>query len=392
MTNLPAHLQNRQQSLVGRAADGMGGLLPPHISDKGNRFTFIDAAGNRRPHEHLTLDVIIADITDVMCKMFYEYGYEEGSNDPPTCWSANGVGPSVDALKPQAQTCAACPNNVRGSATSEVSGKAIKACRDEKYLAVVAQPFPDMRWRVVVKPGSFKNWAAYTKVLADRGVDLPWVVTRLGFEGTGRLTFSLLENGWTPPALLDAIERERGSHAYDALVGRNDRPRQGALPAPIGTVQRLPDGTSLRIDPSADGPQQSFQPSPPPAAGFGAAPSAGSQSTSTGFAGAPTQAQASPATATAAASPSEPQRRKRRTRAEMESARQGQGQAPSAGPAQAPFPTGEPAQAAFGGAPPAGAAFGAAPPAPNGGFGIQAGQEPGAELRQMLDNTFGKAP
>ena len=32
MTQLPAHLQNRQQSLVGRAADGMGGLLPPHIS------------------------------------------------------------------------------------------------------------------------------------------------------------------------------------------------------------------------------------------------------------------------------------------------------------------------------------------------------------------------
>ena len=53
-----------------------------------------------------------------------------------------------------------------------------------------------------------------------------------------------------------------------------------------------------------------------------------------------------------------------------------------------PYPGG----AAFGGAPPAGAAFGTAPPAPNGGFGgIQAGQEPGAELKQMLDNTFGKA-
>ena len=389
MTQLPAHLQNRQQSLVGRAADGMGGLLPPHISIKDNRFTFVDAAAHRRVHEQITLDVIVADLSDHMCKRFYKYDYEPGADDPPTCWSANGVGPSVDAIEPQAPTCAACPNNVRGSATSNISGKAIKACRDERFLAVVASPFPDMRWQMVLTPGSFKNWAAYTKVLADRGVDLPWVVTKLGFERQGVLSFSLLENGWTPPPLLEQIERERGSHAYDALVGRNDRPRQGALPAPIGTVQRLPDGTSLRIDPSADGPQQSFQPSPPPAAGFGAAPSAGSQSTSTGFAGAPTQAQASPATATAAASPSEPQRRKRRTRAEMEAARQGQ--AAPAGPAQAPFPTGEPAQAAFGGAPPAGAAFGTAPPAPNGGFGIQAGQEPGAELKQMLDNTFGKA-
>ena len=384
-TQLPAHLQNRAQSLITHAADGMGGLLPPHISIKDNRFTFVDGAGNRRIHEQIALDVIVADLSEHMNKRFYKYDYEPGADDPPTCWSANGLGPSIDAIEPQATTCAACPNNVRGSATSNISGKAIKACRDEKWLAVVASPFPDMRWQFILTPGSFKNWAAYVKVLADRGVDPSWVVTRLGFERQGVLSFSLLENGWTPPAILDAIERERGSHAYDALVGRNDRPRQGALPAPVGA------------------PQQSFQPSPPPATGFGGAPNAGFPST--GQETAPTQGGQSAQGASPSSPPQagEPQRRKRRTRAEMEAARAGQA-APAAGPAQAPFPTGEPAQAAFGGAPPAGAAFGTAPPAgaafggappaaaANGGFGIQAGQEPSAELRQMLDSTFGAAP
>jgi len=390
VTQLPAHLQNRQQSLITHAADGMGGLLPPHISIKDNRFTFVDGAGNRRTHEQITLDVIVADLSEHMNKRFYKYDYEPGADDPPTCWSANGVGPSIDAIEPQAPTCAACPNNVRGSATSNISGKAIKACRDEKWLAVVASPFPDMRWQFILTPGSFKNWAAYVKVLADRGVDPSWVVTRLGFERQGVLSFSLLENGWTPPVILDAIERERGSHAYDALVGRNDRPRQGALPAP---KQTEPTYENPR-------PQQSFQPSPPPATGFGGAPNAGFPST--GQATAPTQGGQSAPGASPSNPPAagEPQRRKRRTRAEMEAARAGQ---PAVG-GQAPFPTGEPAQAAFGGAPPPAAAFGAAPPpaaafggtppaaAANGGFGIQAGQEPSAELRQMLDNTFGKAP
>ena len=106
-TQLPAHLQNRAQSLITHAADGMGGLLPPHISIKDNRFTFVDGAGYRRTHEQITLDVIVCDLSEHMNKRFYEYDYEPGADDPPTCWSANGVGPSIDAIEPQASTCAA---------------------------------------------------------------------------------------------------------------------------------------------------------------------------------------------------------------------------------------------------------------------------------------------
>ena len=45
---LPAYLQNRQsQGVAARATAGMGGILPPHISIKGNQYTLVDAAGNK---------------------------------------------------------------------------------------------------------------------------------------------------------------------------------------------------------------------------------------------------------------------------------------------------------------------------------------------------------
>src|SRR6202007_2206683 len=110
----------------------------------------VDAAGNRRQHvqmgevavangkqQAMVLDFLVADVADHPCKMYFANpDWTPDSNDPPDCWSANGTGPSIEAINPQSPTCAACPQNVRGSRISKMSGASIKACRDEVWMAV----------------------------------------------------------------------------------------------------------------------------------------------------------------------------------------------------------------------------------------------------------------
>jgi hypothetical protein len=181
VTQLPAHLANRQRrNLTEKAVAGLGSLLPPHISIQGNTFTLIDAGGAEKP-AGATLDAIILDVSDVTCKKYFDKAWEPGSNEPPTCFSANGVAPSRDAVTPQSRTCAECPHNVRGSKISAISGAAIKACRDEKWLALLIPTVGDMLFQLVLTPGSFDNWKTYNKKFEGQGIDLNDVVTKLGF-------------------------------------------------------------------------------------------------------------------------------------------------------------------------------------------------------------------
>ena len=137
--------------------------MPPHISIQGNSFTLIDAAGNEQ-NEGGVIEVCIADVSDVTCKRYYgDKKWTPDSKDPPVCWSSNGLGPSRDATTPQNSICATCPKNERGSAISAVSGAAIKACRDEKWLALILPKYPTMIFQLVLTPGSFKNWRDFLK-------------------------------------------------------------------------------------------------------------------------------------------------------------------------------------------------------------------------------------
>ena len=229
---LPAYLQSRNSRIVSDgAADGIGAQLPPHISIRGNEFTLIDASSNRQEVDEKYLDVCFVDRSDVICKQFYAEKWQDDSNDPPLCWSANGVAPSTEASQPQAATCAVCPNNVRGSATSAISGKAIKACRDEKWCAVILPKYPTMIFQFKITPGSFVAWKAYVDKFKGQATDLSDVVTRVAFEKgkNGVLTFEA--TAYIDQALYTAREAAALERKTDVLVGRLDKPIQGALAA-----------------------------------------------------------------------------------------------------------------------------------------------------------------
>lgn len=367
---LPAYLQNRQSQRVAEgAADGIGGSLPPHISIRGNEFTLVDAAGNKAEVPEKYLDVCFVDRSEVVCKQYYENDYVDGSNEPPTCWSANGVAPSMEASQPQASTCAVCEWNVRGSDVSKISGKPIKACRDEKWTAVILPKYPAMVFQFRVTPGSFKAWKGYTDKFKGQATDLSDVVTRLAFEKgkNGVLTFEA--TSYIDEELFKAREAAAIEKKTDVLVGRNDRPIQAAIATPRQEEARpLPVSTAV---------------------GQTATPFSGPQGLPSG----PLTPQAThtvPAGGFAAtASPSDG-RRKRRTKAEIEAANAVQAGNPAAAGQVQPA---SPAQAGFGGSGPA--PFRPAEPPASAGqaapFGIATqAVAPDPAMKGMLDNIFGK--
>jgi hypothetical protein len=364
-TQRPAYLDDNLPTLNDRATQGLGALLPPHISIRGNQFTLVDAAGNTRLHTIAVtlgngqkqeqagpLEALVADISDHVCKQYYANpDWTPESNDPPDCWSANGVAPSRDASNPQARTCAECKQNVRGSRVSKMSGAAIKACRDEVWTTLILPQYPGMLFQLKITPGSFANWRGYLELVKARA-DIGQIMTRVTFEPgvNGVLKFEPTGE-WASQALYEARKKALASKATDPFVGRNDVPRQAVLAAPQQEEPR-----PLLHSPAQPVGSQSTQTVSP---GTGSATDA----TITGFGAAP------------AAPTEQPTQRRRRTKAEMAA---DAAQAAPAQPALAPFRPAAPAAAPFAGQPP-GAPFGIEQNPPG----------PSAEIENALKGVFG---
>lgn len=273
-----ANRANRGLNL--QATAGIGGPQPPRISIAGNRFTLIDAAGNQRPHtiqmidpntQQLVnyiaphIDVVIIGINQNVSKNFYDTAYDPNAEEgPPACFSDNGIGPSTQASKPQAPTCAVCPNNQWGSAVSKQSGKDVKACTDSKKLAVIVKGDPIL-YQFRIPPATLKALKMYANTIGGysltapdgktRGADLSDVVTRVSFESQGIMKLEPVEFvDEAMCAAMDAVTQDK----MDAVLGSNDKPRS-ALPAPQAT-QALPAPQYNTPQPQAPMPMHAPQP------------------------------------------------------------------------------------------------------------------------------------
>jgi hypothetical protein len=227
--NLPVHLQNRQRrDLVGAALGGINAGSPAHISIADNRFTLIDDAGNKQvvPTHHV--DVCVIDANAAVSRVYFDprMPFVPGgdNNNPPICWSDNGIGASAQAPQPQNTSCQLCPQAAWNSAVSKQTGKGVPACSSVKKIAVLV-PGVNMVFAFRIPPASLKSWLKYCQTLAGHGVDLPDALTRLSFESQGVLKFD-------PVGYVDAPTAEMGDRALDAkatdiLIGRNDRPWGG---------------------------------------------------------------------------------------------------------------------------------------------------------------------
>ncbi len=376
-SQVPAYILAQRQAgaptLAEQSVQGMGSALPPHISIQGNSFTLIDVTGATLPVGPM-MDCIIVDVSNHMCKRYYESDWGPNSDSPPDCWSANGIGPSRESVKPQAQRCDQCQWNVRGSDTSKLSGKAIKACRDEKWMAIVPSNKIDMAFRLVLPPGSFKNWASFVEKFKNTQLDIVDVVVRITFQpqANGVMQFEIID--YIPEkfvALRNQMKAEKG----DLLVGRIDVPVQTLLPTaggdlrPGAPAQPMQHSAASALSPPAFGQPQGAPDSAPTVHG--------SQN----------PAESGPAVTSPAGGAERAPRRRR--------------QAAEPAPVQAPFPTASPSgftAAVTPAAAPSQSGFGVASsgqvgassasmPAGNGtapSFGMSQGATPDPALAEML--------
>jgi hypothetical protein len=149
----------------------------PHISLGGERFTAIDAEGEKTVLGLDGFEFIAVASNPATSKIYFSGPYTGDEGTPPDCYSDNGYYPDVRSSKPQCESCALCEWARWGSAKSNLTQKDVKACSDFKKLAIL--PVHDTVEGVHmfrISPAATKNWSRYLndlrKIGAEVGIDL----------------------------------------------------------------------------------------------------------------------------------------------------------------------------------------------------------------------------
>lgn len=239
---VPAHLASKlsqpsalAQSLMG-GIGGSGGEGFPRISIKGSRFRIVED-GNETVLDATTLDVVIVGANPRLSKTWYAKAWSKDSEPAaPDCFSLDGVGPHADSTQPQNDLCASCPQNAWGSKVTD-NGQQIKACSDQKRLAIVAANDPDGPvYLLQVTPAALKGLNAYQKELAMRGIPPEIVKTRISFDTNAsfpKLQFGF--GGFIEEDVQTAVDKLFGTEHVKQITGELSA---ASAPVAIPKVER----------------------------------------------------------------------------------------------------------------------------------------------------------
>ena len=114
------------------AGSGAGGLR--RLSIKGGVFREMLGGKEYRTSEERHINVAVVRVAEHNSRQYYPGAYVEGQATAPVCWSSDGQKPDTDVKEAQSSTCAACPQNVKGSGQGES-----RACRYQRRIAVVLE-------------------------------------------------------------------------------------------------------------------------------------------------------------------------------------------------------------------------------------------------------------
>jgi hypothetical protein len=169
-----------------RAVAGGGGN-GKRISIKGGVFRKFVGGKETAKIEDRSMNVIFVKMAHAPSRTFYSEGYKEGERVSPTCWSTDSKVPDSDVKSPQAQSCDACPNSIKGSG----QGGTGSACRLQWRTAVVLphDPSGDVMQLVLPSTSCFGKeeggkwpFRPYIQMLAANNISAGRVVTRMGFD------------------------------------------------------------------------------------------------------------------------------------------------------------------------------------------------------------------
>lgn len=269
---VPAHIAARmgqQSSLASSLAAGLAtGESYPRISIKGSRFRIVEGK-TETVLDQTKLNVVIVGANPRLSKTYYAKQWDP--NDEPTgpdCFSLDGIGPDASVQNAENDLCASCPKNAWGSKISG-NGQQIKACSDQKRLAIVAAEDPEGPiYLLQVTPAALKGLNQYQKELSVRGIPPEVVKTVLSFDTDA--SFPKLKFGFG--GFLEAHEQEVvdklfGSDEVKEITGEKviaSQPAEAAAPAAVA-----PKPAPVRVVEEAPAPAP--EATETPKRGFGAA-------------------------------------------------------------------------------------------------------------------------
>lgn len=203
----PAAARARMQAGTALAGNFSEGVIDsfPMISFRGKVFRF-RFQGEEKPHLDPQsghpipyLDVVLLNASPNISKAFYDTGFTEGANTPPTCWSIDGIRPDASVVAKQNPTCPDCRQNAFGSRVTP-AGKQAKACQDRRRLVVgLAAGFGTREVLPIMlnaPQSSLKPMREYVMFLQRNGFPPNACVTRLSFdfnEAYPKLTFNFVQ-------------------------------------------------------------------------------------------------------------------------------------------------------------------------------------------------------
>ena len=273
---IPAHLATKvgQPSALSQSiASGISsGQSFPRISIKGARFRIIED-GTETVLDTTSLDVVIVGANPKLSKTFYAKAWDKDAEpSAPDCFSLDGVRPHPESEGPQNDVCASCPHNAWGSKTGP-QGQQLKACTDQKRLAVVAADDPEGPvYLLQVTPAALKGLNSYHKELSVRGIPAEVVKTKIGFDTDAsfpKLKFSF--GGFLDEGTYAAVEPLFGAESVLEITGEK-QPEAAAAPS-------TPRKAAVKVSQPAPEPEVEEEAAAPAAAeapkrGFGAAKAA----------------------------------------------------------------------------------------------------------------------
>lgn len=271
---VPAHIAARmgqQSSLASSLAAGLaqGGESYPRISIKGSRFRIVEDK-TETVLDQTKLNVVIVGANPRLSKTYYAKQWDP--NDEPTgpdCFSLDGIGPDASVQNPENDLCASCPKNAWGSKIS-ATGQQIKACSDQKRLAIVAADDPEGPiYLLQVTPAALKGLNQYQKELSVRGIPPEVVKTVLSFDTDAsfpKLKFGF--GGFLEAHEQEVVDRLFGSDEVKEITGEKvtvSQPAEVAAPKPAPVASK-PAPVEVVEEAPAPAPEAAA-----PKRGFGAA-------------------------------------------------------------------------------------------------------------------------
>lgn len=256
-----------------------------------------------------SLELVLLKASPTLAKTYYEGKYQEGSNDPPDCWSSDGKRPDPSIESPVNSNCVTCPKNAFGSRVSDNNSRG-KACQDVRRVVVL--PLGDLPNELYggpmllrVPPASLQDLATYGRQLLAQGFPYNAIGTRVGFDPDAsypKLTFKAIRvlSEAEQEQLVNLMADGEFASKVEYILNSNEdaraaAPVQAAAPAPApAPVKPKAVDTTFEV--------------PPPAASKATAKAAAPAKATGGFGkkAAPAAAQAAPAPAAAAAPPPPP--------------------------------------------------------------------------------------